>query len=155
MIDVGAYVGDSTIAFARRGAAVHALEPSVAFCRFIRRNLEANALASRVVVHEVGLADRAGETAARNDRLHFVEGVAYCLEHLPQAVDMLKLDCEGAEYHLLADPRFLAHLRPREIRMEYHRGPQAIARYLAEAGYTVELDRDSGPVGLLRALRKS
>ncbi|MBS0337387.1 MAG: FkbM family methyltransferase [Proteobacteria bacterium] len=154
VVDVGAYVGDSTIAFARRGATVHAFEPSVAFCGFIRRNLDENSLAQRVTLHEVGLSDRADEVAVRNDRLRFVEGVAYALEHLPQGVDLLKLDCEGAEYHLLADPRFLAHLRPREIRMEYHRGPQPVSRYIADAGYTVQVQPGSGPVGLLSAQRK-
>lgn len=154
VVDVGAYVGDSTIAFARQGASVHAFEPSVSFCGFIRRNLEANALAHRVELHPVGLSDRIGAADVRHDRLNFVEGVAYALEHLPRSVDLLKLDCEGAEYHLLADPRFLAHLRPREIRMEYHRGPQPVARYLGEAGYTVELGPEGGPVGLISARRK-
>lgn len=154
VVDVGAYVGDSTIAFARQGATVHAFEPSVAFCGFIRRNLDANALSERVVLHPVGLSERTGDTSMRNDRLNFVEGVSYVLEHLPEAVDLLKLDCEGAEYHLLADPRFLAHLRPREIRMEYHRGPQAIARHLADAGYTVAVGAGIGPVGMLSAKRK-
>lgn len=154
VVDIGAYVGDSTIAFARQGATVHAFEPSVAFCGFIRRNLDANALAARVVLHEVGLSDRSGETKVRNDRLHFVEGVAYALANLPEDIDILKLDCEGAEYHLLADPRFLAHLRPRELRMEYHRGPEPIVRYLTNAGYMVEACSDSGPVGLISAQRK-
>lgn len=154
VVDVGAYVGDSTIAFARRGAAVHAFEPSVAFCGFIRRNLGENALAKRVTLHEVGLSDRPGEVAVRNDRLRFVEGVEYALEHLPQGVDLLKLDCEGAEYHLLADPRFLEHLGPREIRMEYHRGPEPILQHLLKAGYEVELQPGSGPVGLLSARLK-
>jgi hypothetical protein len=154
VVDVGAYVGDSTIAFARRGATVHAFEPSVAFCGFIRRNLAANALAQRVILHEVGLSDAAGDVAVRNDRLRFVEGVDYALDHLPKSIDLLKLDCEGAEYHLLADPRFIAHLNPAEVRMEYHRGPEPVSRYLAEAGYTVELQPGSGPVGLLSARRR-
>lgn len=154
VVDVGAYVGDSAIAFARQGATVHAFEPSVAFCGFIRRNLDANALGSRVTLHAVGLSNRAGESIVRNDRLHFVEGVAYALANLPQSIDLLKLDCEGAEYHLLADPRFLAHLRPREIRMEYHRGPQPIVDFLTAAGYSVEADAGAGPVGLISAQRK-
>ena len=153
VVDVGAYVGDSALAFARRGATVHAFEPSVTFCGFIRRNVEANGFAGKVRLHEVGLSDRVDEVTVRNDQLRFVEGVTYVLEHLPQGVDLLKLDCEGAEYHLLADPRFLAHLSPREIRMEYHRGVQPVSRYLEEAGYTVTLQpgAGSGPVGLLSA----
>jgi len=135
VVDVGAYVGDSALAFARQGALVHACEPSVAYCGFIRRNLAANALEARVVLHEVGLAERAEEIAVRNDRLRFVEGREYTTGRLPSGIDLLKLDCEGAEYYLLADPCFLDHLRPREIRMEYHRGPELVEKYLLRAGY--------------------
>jgi hypothetical protein len=152
VVDVGAYVGDSTIAFARRGAFVHAFEPSISYCGFIRRNLAANGFESSVVLHEVGLAEREEEIVSRNDRLRLVEGVEYALKHLPPNIDILKLDCEGAEYHLLADRRFLAHLRPTEIRMEYHRGVGAIASLLREAGYAPEFAADNRPVGLLFAL---
>ena len=155
VVDVGAYVGDSTIAFARRGATVHAFEPSVAFCGFIRRNLAANRLEAGVVLHEVGLAEQAGTTPIRNDLLHFVEGVGYALERLPRDIELLKLDCEGAEYHLLADPRFLDHLRPREIRMEYHRGPEDILRHLAASGYDARALSGPGPVGLISAQRRT
>lgn len=153
VIDVGAYVGDSTLAFARQGAAVHAFEPSQAFCGFIRRNLEANALAERVALHPVGLAERAETRHTANDTLHFVEGVGYAIGHLPRNADLLKLDCEGGEYHLLADPRFLSHLRPRRIRMEYHRGPGPLLGHLERDGYRVELGSADGPVGLLSATR--
>lgn len=151
VVDVGAYVGDSAIAFARRGASVHAFEPSVAFCGFIRRNLSANGYEGKVVLHEVGLAEREEEVVARNDCLRLVEGVGYVVANLPRNVDILKLDCEGAEYHLLADPRFLAHLRPREICMEYHRGAAPIVSHLREAGYSLEFVPDNKPVGLLTA----
>lgn len=154
VVDVGAYVGDSTLAFARQGARVHALEPSAAFCGFIRRNLEANALAGRVTLHPVGLAEHGGTRHTADDTLHFVEGVGYAIGHLPRGAELLKLDCEGGEYHLLADPRFLAHLRPRRIRMEYHRGPDPLVSQLERDGYRVELASTAGPVGLLAATRK-
>lgn len=153
VVDVGAYVGDSTLAFARRGATVHAFEPSVAFCGFIRRNLQANAMADRVRLHEVGLAEKEQVVPIRNDRLHLVEGVSYVLENLPRDIELLKLDCEGAEYHLLADPRFLEHLRPAEIRMEYHRGPEPILAHLKASGYAARQLSGPGPVGLISAQR--
>jgi hypothetical protein len=153
VVDVGAYVGDTTLAFARSGALVHAVEPSEAFCGFIRRNAEANGLAERVVVHPVGLAERDAVEAAGSDTLRFAEGVGYALRALPAAVDILKLDCEGAEYHLLGDPRFLGHLAPREIRMEYHRGAGPVVSALERAGYAVELGPSKGAVGLLTARR--
>jgi predicted nicotinamide N-methyase len=151
VVDVGAYVGDSALAFARQGALVHAFEPSQELCAFIRRNAEANGLAGRVVVHGVGLAERDEERCDRHGVLRFVEGVSYALRHLPADVDVLKLDCEGAEYHLLADPRFLAHLRPREIRMEFHRGPDPLVAQLRAAGFDVARISAARPVGLLTA----
>jgi hypothetical protein len=154
VVDVGAYVGDSSIAFARQGASVHACEPSVAFCNFIRRNLEANSLAQSVRLHPVGLAERTEDVPIRNDALRMVEGVGYVLDHLPQRIDLLKLDCEGSEYYLLADPRFLSHLSPREIRMEYHRGKEPVVTYLLQAGYSVDAMSGSGPVGLISARRR-
>lgn len=155
VVDVGAYVGDSSIAFARQGASVHAFEPSETFCGFIRRNLAENGLAGRVVLHETGLAEREQLVSTRHDRLKLVEGVSYALQHLPGSIDTLKLDCEGAEYHLLGDPRFLAHLAPREIRMEYHRGHQGVVGPLERAGYQVALAGPAATVGLLSARRKT
>jgi len=155
VIDVGAYVGDTTIAFARQGATVHAIEPSHTFCHYIRRNLEENGLTSRAVVHEVGLSDHDHEVVTRDDRLRFTEGIRYTLAHLPARVDLLKLDCEGAEYHLLGESRFLDHLAPREIRMEYHRGLAGVVGPLEQAGYVVKLHGAESQVGLLTATRKA
>ena len=154
VVDVGAYVGDSTIAFARQGASVHAFEPSATFCRFIRRNVAENGVAGRVVLHEVGLAEGNRIVQTRQDRLNLVEGVSYALEHLPRDVELLKLDCEGAEYHLLGDARFLAHLAPREIRMEYHRGHDGIVGPLERAGYEVKLKNPAAKVGLATARKR-
>ena len=155
VVDVGAYVGDATLAFARGGAIVHAVEPSAIFCGFIQRNAAANGLAGNVVVHAVGLAERDALQVTDTDTLRFAEGVGYTCRSLPAAVDILKLDCEGAEYHLLGDPRFLGHLAPGEIRMEYHRGSEPLLPALERAGYAVELAPSRGPVGLLKARRRA
>jgi FkbM family methyltransferase len=155
VIDVGSYVGDSTMAYARRGARVHAFEPSRTFCTFLRRNLAENGLAHCVLLHEVGLAESDCVTDSRHDVLRFVEGVSYALAKLPSGVDILKLDCEGAEYHLLADPRFLAHLAPREIRMEYHRGLAGVLAPLRQAGYDVVVHSRTKHLGMLSARRQA
>jgi hypothetical protein len=155
VVDVGAYVGDSTLAFARRGASVQAFEPSESYCKFIRRNVAENGYSARVVLHEVGLGERKASIQTRHERLNFVEGVQYALQHLPRDIDLLKLDCEGAEYHLLGDARFLAHLAPREIRMEYHRGRQGIVGPLERAGYSVSLKDPEAELGFATAYRKA
>lgn len=151
VVDVGGYVGDSASAFARAGARVHACEPSETFCAFLRRNLAENGLSERVTLHPVGLTDREYVEERGYDRLRFVEGVSFTLAHLPRGVDLLKLDCEGGEYHLLADARFLEHLAPREIRLEYHRGPEGILEPLRRAGYEVKVQRAAGTLGLVSA----
>lgn len=68
-------------------------------------------------------------------------------------VDLIKVDIEGAEWELLADPRF-AGLPARAVALEYHAArcpepdPRMLARrLLADAGYEVadaELDAEPG-----------
>lgn len=152
VVDIGAFVGDTAVAFGRAGARVHAFEPSVGCCAFIRRNVEQNGVAERVTLHAVGLSDKAMLIPRRGDTLKFVEGISYTLANLPRGVDILKIDCEGGEYHLLGDPRFLAHLRPREIRMEYHHGPEGVVAPLERSGYTVQVAPRDAQFGLVQAI---
>jgi hypothetical protein len=79
--------------------------------------------------------------------------VAFVLANVPANVELLKMDCEGCEYQLLAVPQFLDHLRPRSIALEYHRGGEPVARILKDRGYTVEWDPKVEPVGMLYARR--
>jgi hypothetical protein len=153
VVDVGAYVGDSAVAFARSGATVHAVEPLQTLARCIDLNAQANGLRDRIVTHPVGLDDRAVDLEVEGGPLCLVAGVDYALTHLPARIDLLKIDCEGAEYGLFADARFLDHLAPREIRMEYHRGPEPLVSGLRARGYSVRYDPSAEPVGLLTATR--
>jgi len=153
VVDIGAWVGDSAVAYARAGASVHAVEPLASLADCIARNAAANDVGGLVTVHPVGLAERTVSEALGDDRLELVEGVAYTLAHLPARIDVLKIDCEGAEYYLFGNEAFLDHLDPTEIRMEYHRGPAPLAGLLAARGYQVEYDPACQGVGLLRAVR--
>jgi hypothetical protein len=154
VVDIGAYVGDSSLAFARQGAKVHAIEPSQVFCKFIRRNFEENHMTKQLILHKVGLADTTEKILMYNDVLRLVEGIDYTLKNLPRNIDLLKMDCEGAEYYLLADNRFLKHLQPKEIQMEYHKGPNLIMKYLEKSGYKAHIHSRSGAVGIIKAYLK-
>lgn len=151
VVDIGAYVGDSALAFARQGATVHAIEPSEVFCKFIRRNFKKNSLSKQLILHEVGLADITEKILIQNDRLHLVEGINYTIKNLPKKIDLLKMDCEGAEYYLFANDRFLMHLQPKEIQMEYHRGAKLILKYLKNLGYKAYVSSGSKSVGIIKA----
>ncbi len=150
VVDVGGFVGESAIAYARRGAVVHVFEPSRVNARLCEKNVLANGLASKVTVHAVGLACERGERQEGRDRKCFVSALGYVKANLPRAIDVLKMDCEGCEYHLFSTPDFLEHLRPKEIYLEYHEGPKQIPEMLRRLGYTVSL-LAGGKVGYLTA----
>ncbi|MDE2088519.1 MAG: FkbM family methyltransferase [Gammaproteobacteria bacterium] len=154
VVDVGAYVGDSAIAFAERGATVYAFEPSAAVCSFLEENVAINPVPGKVIIQKFGLSDKEHALITSNDRMHFVEGVNFILKNLPEDIDTLKMDCEECEYYLFRDARFLSHLNPQTIVMEYHRGGQELSDILCKSGYSVRWDPNQYPVGYMYAKKK-
>jgi FkbM family methyltransferase len=156
VLDVGAYVGDSSIAFALRGATVHAFEPEPRCHSYLRENVRLNRLDHKVHVHTVGLSykdetiDEAGVTGA-NGPIFMVDARAYLRRHGIDRVDLLKLDCEGCEYDLFRPDSYLLQLRPQQIVMEYHRGGQNLCDLLNDLGYSVDWPRPEDSVGYLYA----
>jgi hypothetical protein len=148
VLDVGAYIGDSTIAFALRGARVHAFEPIAEFHECLAETVRLNGCAGKVVLHAVGLADK---DTVGPDGMKLVDAFRYLDEQHIEHVDILKLDCEGCEYELLRDDRLLKRLRPAEVVLEYHRGGASLHRFFRERGYSVEWPEHENPVGYLYA----
>lgn len=153
VVDVGASVGDTGLAFAMKGARVYAFEPSRMLYPFLERNAAQNRLAGTVLTFNLGFSNRSHREEVAGDTLELVDGVAYTLEHLPQRVFCLKMDCEGCEYHLLGDQRFLDHLDPQVITMEYHHGAEALVSCLEGRGYRVESVATKPAEGYLYATR--
>ena len=81
------------------------------------------------------------------------DGFTEFIKKLPRNIDLLKMDCEGAEYYLLADNQFLSHLQPKEIQMEYHNGANIILRYLKDSGYKAHVSSGSKTAGIIKAYR--
>jgi hypothetical protein len=73
-----------------------------------------------------------------------------------QGIDLLKLDCEGAEYDILFGAAPLDMSRVREIRMEYHSGRDTeLKTYLRNAGFEITSFRpDSATTGNIWARRE-
>lgn len=129
VLDVGANVGDWTIAASRSlpEVTVHAFEAAPHTAELLARNLAAQA--DRVVINATGLSDHAGWLtlyATPDDTtkasivpdvaravaeqgwaqveavtVQTVTGDAYLREHQIDHVDMLKIDVEGAEFSVL------------------------------------------------------
>lgn len=133
VVDVGANVGYSVIYFARMfpKAKIIAIEPSLTNVKALTRNVELNGLQDRVSIQNVAagtsdgtiyLVDRGAVsfTTADADARGVKVSVADILKQLAgERIDVLKIDCEGAEYPIIMDDRFAA-LRAAILLLEWH-----------------------------------
>jgi FkbM family methyltransferase len=127
--DIGAYLGETAIYFAKRGAKlVHAYEP--VFHRFIAKNLEVNGL-TNVVVHPYGLwteADKFRVALAGVGTGLMPGDVEIEVRPMADAItEVVKLDCEGCEWALIVLPCDIIR-RAEEYAIEIHGAAVPIIR---------------------------
>jgi FkbM family methyltransferase len=168
IVDLGANIGVFTVyaTTTARNATVYAYEPLQDFYNLMRENVRLNERGGTTVrCFNFAVAGQS-ET-----RTLFVKGTDFYFptlvgketgngqqetievkcttlrdimesNHLEQ-IDMLKMDCEGAEYEILYPTPAALFPRIKEIRMEYHnlddreRHLDRLKEFLAENGYTV------------------
>ena len=126
-VDVGAHLGTHTVWFAALcpSTKVHAFEPVGRYAEVVRRNVAANGLEDKVVVHQVGLSAEPGSATNFMSFPHQVgfmdeaEGVteSYAVKRLDDVVEgpvaLIKLDVEGMEVDVLEGARrILSRHRP-------------------------------------------
>ena len=175
IVDVGANVGAATLWFAQKApeSTIIAVEPSSEAARLLTRNVRVNRLDGRVRVAAVALADRAKEVALRQvgssvfgktterestpgERVAALSLGDLLEQHGLDEVDVLKLDCEGAEFDILhsSDDRLLR--RHRFIVGEYHAEKRAelegLLSRLEAARFSVSSSGGES-LGLFRAVR--
>jgi FkbM family methyltransferase len=191
IIDIGAHIGLTTLMMLERfpAAQVTAFEPNFQNVALLRRAICANGLAGQCEVHRAAAGVAAGDGLLEDSSAlsHLARGRAEIevadqfpflgayqrLSTEPQRVDvvdilpyledadLVKIDIEGGEWPILADPRF-RELRARAVVLEYHpQGApdadpaQAASRRLADAGFEhgEPLNQHDG-YGLIWAWRK-
>ncbi|ADL19061.1 predicted SAM-dependent methyltransferase [Acidilobus saccharovorans 345-15] len=152
VLDVGAFVGDSAIYFALRGARrVVAVEPSPWAFQAAKKNVEVNGLSDRVTLlncavgRDEGKALRLAESetntvfsAERADGSGSYEVPTCTIDSLIEKYgpfEVLKVDCEGCEYGSIPYSKRLGELR--EVLIEYHDGYEPLAKKLGEEGFEV------------------
>lgn len=159
VVDLGANIGCSCLFWFREypDCTVEAFEPHATHLEMLRENLRRNGLESRVVVYPVaagvrkgrmflsdqGMSSRVSSESRPGDQSVPVVDFFEVMGDRP--IDLLKIDIEGSEYSLLADPRFLK-LPVRTLVLEWHATPDFpgdsggvwCRQRLAVAGYVVE-----------------
>ena len=133
VVDVGANVGYSVIYFARLfpEAKIIAIEPNPVNLKVLTRNVELNGLQNRVSILKVAagtsdgtayLVDRGAASFTTADVV--VSSVKVSVADIfkqfaGERIDVLKIDCEGAEYPIVMDDRFAA-LQAATLLLEWH-----------------------------------
>jgi FkbM family methyltransferase len=169
VVDIGANIGAFAIYAAKEGARrVVAYEPNGASFRCLEQNIAVNALQAVVQARQLAVTDQAGHSVQfpsqasmygrigdEDDTASFeaveTTSLARIVERdTPGGIDLLKIDCEGAEYDiLLGAESALAHVR--EVRMEYHDGREReLEELFRRCGFDITLWRaDSASFGQL------
>lgn len=132
IVDLGANVGMSCLYWlaAYWRAEVLAFEPHPGHAAQCRKNLDRNGFLPRVTLHEAAAGTADGRArlsdAGTSSRVGAAPGGGHdiaVVDVFPllagRRIDILKIDIEGGEYDLLADPRF-DDLDIRAIVMEWH-----------------------------------
>ena len=176
VVDIGANIGVFALFAAFSGArSVYAFEPSASSYEVLLKNVEANELhaiihAERLAV--VGLSSALVKFPRKSDVMNailpdltnvadydLVPSITLAeIVSTLNPIDLLKLDCEGAEYDILLHVDAEDIQKVQEIRMEYHRGPldELLAR-LTELGYMIRrfMNEEKRGGGYLWLVRKS
>jgi FkbM family methyltransferase len=129
ILDIGGNVGVFSLWAAHRfpGARIHAYEPNPRLIQFLQPNLHdlpveifcagLGAKQGKACMKDSG-ESRLASTLPRADGEIEIAPLAEAINRLGGSVDLMKIDCEGAEWDLFEDRA--SFRRVKEIRMEYH-----------------------------------
>lgn len=180
VIDVGANQGFFTLYAASRGARVFSFEPMSENVAVLRRNVASNGLGDKVTVFHAAVTGLEKEVQlfvgsnaqgnARSETASIVDdnrgGVSVdteTVEGVPaadllarcglEACDMLKMDCEGAEFAIFDNMPEATAQAFGQMAVEYHDGRhQEIRDHLEAAGLTI-ISAETKEVGLIKGVR--
>ena len=170
VVDIGAGIGDFSIyaAFGRPETKVYAFEPYPGSFLLLNENLEQNAI-ENVFPFQQAVWGNAGELTldlsvgeplqfssqevvvesakAGQIKVHAVTLADVLVQQKLDRVDLLKLDCEGAEYEILMKAPVETLMQIQRIVMEYHNVDVKhthvqLIRFLETAGYTVSWEQN-------------
>lgn len=162
VVDVGAFVGDTAILFAKQGAFVYAIEPNKVYYGYLVENMRANRCQDQVRPLNCAVGQGSifvsGETApseafhtpiARapdNDgvaSLSMSQVISLAVNEGYSEVEVVKLDCEGCEGSAFEECSWLDHVN--QLYLEIHRkvvSYDLVLTKLIEKGFRVSTRRE-------------
>lgn len=163
VVDIGAAIGEFTVLAAQtaKSGRVFAFEPNPESLDILKENIKANNI-NNVALFNLGVWDKPGqleldlsgneplraqsiEVAASMNTVNRIQVISLeqlTLEYVSAPIDLLKLDCEGAEYPILLPAGQETMQKIKRIVMEYHdldngNNHQALVGFLAKQGYKI------------------
>jgi len=138
--DIGAYLGETTVLFARMGARhIHAYEPL--FFEYVEFNLKLNNI-TNATVHPYGVfieEDTYGVAITGSGSGLLAGGTQIKVMPIEEAIaDVVKMDCEGCEWSLLSIPCDVIK-RAEEYAIEIHGPEPLVVRKLEKCGFLAKL----------------
>lgn len=168
VLDVGGHIGCFSLAVARirPEATVHTYEASADTARVLEENIARNGFAGRVHPHAIALADRNGALQFATGQ--FASGLNGLSNQTPSdtttvpcrtfaeavglaggAVDLVKVDTEGAEYAIILGSRADDWAAVRKVVLEFHEVPghrwTELRDFFTAAGFRLERTEFGGP----------
>jgi FkbM family methyltransferase len=185
VVDIGANLGSFALAAAQRypDGLVYCFEPGSDNFALLQQNIEANHLEDRVKAWPKAVSDRDGKATfyrsdlaptrhslLSNELFQTAGGLCEEVETVSLAsffeaegiecCDLLKLDCEGAEYAILLGVPDAVLARVQAVVMEYHDGVTEhhhgeLIDFLQRRGFQVQVEPspDNAEFGIIRARR--
>lgn len=179
VVDIGANMGSFTVFAAMNypDAQIYSFEPETHNFALLKQNIAINSLEKRVHSYQSAVASSSGaralavhssplNTLVTNNHEASIETVD-CVslpsifeDHKLHTIDLLKMNCEGAEYEILGNCPDEIFARLLNIRLEYHnldsdrRNGDSLESFLVKKGYRIERKtRYRGVSGFIWATR--
>lgn len=164
VVDIGANIGAFALFAAWAGAAiVHAYEPCAESFAILQRNITDNHLEAVIRPHRQAVVGRPSEAVMFPRRSNVFNAIvtgasgdhelvsAVTLSDILAAtgpVDVLKIDCEGAEFEIVANTPCAVMSQVSSIKLQYHAGPRdTLTGTLETCGFCTKQWSDEGTRG--------
>lgn len=163
VVDIGANNGVFVLYAIEQGAKkIYAFEPNSSAYSCLQKNISTNQLQNIVTASQLAVTSNAGQQVKfpkaasvynailsedSNDAFEIVHTTSLPVICQPiDHIDVIKIDCEGAEYDILFNSTEKEFYKIHEIKLEYHRGQlDDLQTHLKRFGFSVSLLKPDSP----------